>query len=184
MDMNYLRDQEGLKQSTQKVDEERRAFLTAGLVGGAIAAGTLVARRRAGQGNGSGAAHVRQAVVAPSQMGQGRSGGASNWITPAKVLDTIEAHQRRQDLSRRPRLRERRMPLVRPAHLQHPHHTGLAAAVRHQPAARPRRVPGRPRLARPAPSSTALASIGLQMGKPGDPERETRFYNGVTGSSR
>ena len=44
MDMRYLHDQEGLNQSTQKVDEERRAFLTAGLVGGAIAAGTLARR--------------------------------------------------------------------------------------------------------------------------------------------
>ena len=92
MDMNYLHDQEGLEQSTQKVDEERRAFLTAGLVGGAIAAGTLAV----------GAAHAQQTAAAPApalsdkpwwphpKWGKDDQAGASNWITPAKVLDTIK----------------------------------------------------------------------------------------------
>ena len=43
MDSRYLRDKEELRQAAQTVDEERRNFLTAGLVGGAVAAGTLLA---------------------------------------------------------------------------------------------------------------------------------------------
>lgn len=35
MDARYLQDKEELKQSARGVDEDRRAFLTAGLVGGA-----------------------------------------------------------------------------------------------------------------------------------------------------
>jgi hypothetical protein len=52
MDSRYLNENEALK-SSQTVDEERRNFLTAGLVGGAVAAGTLVA----------GVAHAQQQVA-------------------------------------------------------------------------------------------------------------------------
>lgn len=55
MDSRYLQDKEELK-SSQTIDEERRNFLTAGLVGGAVAAGTLVA----------GVAHAQQVAQAPA----------------------------------------------------------------------------------------------------------------------
>ena len=53
MDSRYLQDKEDLKQAASEVDEDRRAFLTAGLVGGAVAAGTLAA----------GVAHAQQQVA-------------------------------------------------------------------------------------------------------------------------
>ena len=56
MDSRYLKDKEGLKASAPEVDDDRRAFLTAGLVGGAVAAGALVA----------GAAHAQQVAQAPA----------------------------------------------------------------------------------------------------------------------
>ena len=43
MDSRYLQDKDHLKQSAQGIDEERRSFLTAGLIGGAVAASTLAA---------------------------------------------------------------------------------------------------------------------------------------------
>ena len=85
MDSRYLHDKEELKSS--QIDEDRRNFLTAGLVGGAVAAGTLVA----------GVAHAQQVAQAPAQQwwphpkwGKDDVAGASNWITPAKVLDTVK----------------------------------------------------------------------------------------------
>jgi len=46
MDSRYLQDKDDLKQPQQGIDEDRRSFLTAGLIGGAVAAGTLAASRR------------------------------------------------------------------------------------------------------------------------------------------
>ena len=90
MDARYLHDKEELKQSSQAVDEDRRNFLTAGLVGGAVAAGALVA----------GAAQAQQVAQAPAltagpwwphpKWGKDDVAGASNWITPAKVLDAVK----------------------------------------------------------------------------------------------
>ena len=88
MDSRYLRDKEELKQAAQAVDEERRNFLTAGLVGGAVAAGTLLA----------GAAHAQQLAQATAttpfwphpKWGKDDQAGASNYMTPAKVLDTAK----------------------------------------------------------------------------------------------
>src|SRR5215475_2813105 len=92
MDSKYLLDKEELKSSLNDVDEERRNFLTAGLVGGAVAAGTLVA----------GVAHAQQAAQAAApaltdkpfwphpKWGKDDQAGASNYMTPAKVLDAVK----------------------------------------------------------------------------------------------
>ena len=88
MNLSYLRDKQDVSQSTPTVDEERRDFLTAGLVGGALAAGALVA----------GAAQAQQATQVASadpwwphpRWGKDDQAGASNWITPAKVLDAAK----------------------------------------------------------------------------------------------
>ena len=177
MDMNYLHDQEGLKQSTQKVDEERRAFLTAGLVGGAIAAGTLAA----------GAAHAQQAAVAAPALsdkpwwphpkwGKDDQAGASNWITPAKVLDTIKIIKDGK-IYRVGRVYEAAMPkfgqrtfniritpvdAVFGTNRLVGHDEFLAAEI-----------------GQTGTQFDGLGHIGIQMGKPGD-LAETRFYNGVT----
>ena len=89
MDSRYLRDKEELKPDADKVDGDRRALLTGGLVGGAVAAAALM----------STAAHA-QAPAAPAladkpwwphpKWGKVDMAGASNWITPAKVLDTVK----------------------------------------------------------------------------------------------
>src|SRR5262245_7384924 len=80
MDSRYLHDKEELKSST--IDEERRRLLTAGLVGGAaVAAGALM----------STAAQAQPAPFWPHpKWGKDDVAGSSNWITPAKVLDTVK----------------------------------------------------------------------------------------------
>ena len=178
MDMNYLHDQEGLKQSTQKVDEERRAFLTAGLVGGAIAAGTLAA----------GAAHAQQTAAAPApalsdkpwwphpKWGKDDQAGASNWITPAKVLDTIKIIKDGK-IYRVGRVYESAMPKYgqRTFNIRI---TPVGAAFGTN------RLVGHDEFLAAEIGQTGtqfdgLGHIGIQMGKPGD-LAETRFYNGVT----
>ena len=66
----YLHDKDKLRQSTQTVDEERRNFLAAGLVGGAAAAaaGTLVA----------GAAQAQQTPLPAS--GRGGTGAPDGYV--------------------------------------------------------------------------------------------------------
>ena len=90
MDSRYLQDKEDLKKAAQTVDDDRRTFLTAGLVGGAVAAGTLMA----------GAVHAQQIAQAPAlsdkpwwphpKWGKDDQAGASNYMTPAKTLDTVK----------------------------------------------------------------------------------------------
>jgi len=90
MDSRYLQDKEHLKQAQQGIDEDRRSFLTAGLIGGAVAAGTLAA----------GVAHAQQVAQAPAatdkawwphpKWGKDDQAGASNYMTPVKVLDTVK----------------------------------------------------------------------------------------------
>ena len=75
--------------ATDKIDGDRRALLTGGLVGGAVAAAALM----------SSAAHA-QAPAAPAlsdkpwwphpKWGKDDVAGASNWMTPAKVLDAVK----------------------------------------------------------------------------------------------
>ena len=176
----YLHDKEELKQSTQTVDEERRAFLTAGLVGGAIAAGTLAA----------GAAHAQQTAAAPApalsdkpwwphpKWGKDDQAGASNWITPAKVLDTIKIIKDGK-IYRVGRVYEVGDAQVRRAHLQCAFRiTPVGAAVGTN------RLVGHDEFLAAEIGQTGtqfdgLGHIGIQMGKPGD-LAETRFYNGVT----
>src|SRR5215210_6821831 len=89
MDARYLANKEQVKSdTTDSVDGDRRALLTGGLVG-AVAAAALM----------STAAHA-QTAAAPAlsdkpwwphpKWGKDDVAGASNWITPAKVLDAAK----------------------------------------------------------------------------------------------
>ncbi len=105
MDSRYLKDKEELKSSTHEVDDDRRAFLTAGLVGGAVAAGALVA----------GAAHAQQVAQAPAlsdkpwwphpKWGKDDQAGASEPYDAGQGSRYGEADQGRQGLSHRPHVR-------------------------------------------------------------------------------
>ena len=120
MDSRYLQDKEELKQSAQSVDEDRRAFLTAGLVGGAVAAGTLVA----------GVAHAQQVAQAPAltdkpwwphpKWGKDDSGRRLELDHAGQGSRHRQADQGRQDLPHRPRLRighaQVRRARLHPAH--------------------------------------------------------------------
>ncbi len=173
MDSRYLQDKEELKEAG--VDEERRNFLTAGLVGGAVAAGTLM----------SGAAHAQQVAQAPTPVwwphpkwGKDDQAGASNYMTPAKVLDTVKLIKDGK-VYRIGRVYESAMPKF-----------GERAFTL--------RIPGGPtggpfgankliyndeflttEIGQTGTQFDGLAHIGIQMGKDGD-KNEMRYYNGVT----
>jgi kynurenine formamidase len=178
MDSRYLQDKEDLKQSAQSVDEDRRAFLTAGLVGGAVAAGTLVA----------GVAHAQQVAQAPAgstaawwphpKWGKDDQAGASNYMTPAKTLDTVKLIKDGK-VYRIGRVYESGMPKF-----------GERAFTM--------RIPGSPtggpfgsnklvyhdeflatEIGQTGTQFDGLGHIGIQMGKDGD-KNEMRYYNGVT----
>ena len=170
MDTRYLHDKEELKQSTQTVDEERRAFLTAGLVGGAVAAGTLGRRRRAGPASGAAPALSDKPWWPHPKWGKDDQAGASNWITPAKVLDAVKIDQGRQDLPYRPRLRSGDAQ-VRRARL-HPAHPGSAdrRPVRRQQARLSRRVPRH----RDRPDRHAVRRAGPHRHPDGQGRRQER----------
>jgi kynurenine formamidase len=173
MDSRYLHDKEELKSSN--IDEERRNFLTAGLVGGAVAATALVA----------GAAHAQQVAQAPApfwphpKWGKDDVAGASNWITPAKVLDTVKWIKDGK-IYRIGRVYESGMPKF-----------GERAFTL--------RIPGGPtggpfgtnklvyndeflctEIGQTGTQFDGLGHIGIQMGKDGD-KNDMRYYNGVTG---
>ena len=176
MDSRYLQDKEDLKQAS--VDEDRRNFLTAGLVGGAVAAGTLVA----------GVAQAQQVAQAPQlsdkpwwphpKWGKDDQAGASNYMTPAKVLDTVKLIKDGK-VYRIGRVYESSMPKF-----------GERAFTL--------RIPGTPtggpfgankliyhdeflatEIGQTGTQFDGLAHIGIQMGKDGD-MNEMRYYNGVT----
>jgi kynurenine formamidase len=179
MDSRYLQDKEGLKQAASEVDEDRRAFLTAGLVGGAVAAGTLAA----------GVAHAQQQVAqAPAlsdkawwphpRWGKDDMAGASNLMTPTKVLDTVKWIKDGKTY-RIGRIYESGMPKF-----------GERAFTM--------RIPGSPtggpfgsnklvyhdeflatEIGQTGTQFDGLGHIGIQMGKDGD-KNEMRYYNGVT----
>ena len=175
MDSRYLHDKEELKSS--RIDEERRKLLTAGLVGGAVAAGALVA----------GAAQAQQVAQAPAgapfwphpKWGKDDAAGASNWITPAKVLDAAKWIKDGK-IYRIGRVYESGMPKF-----------GERAFTL--------RIPGGPtggpfgtnklvyndeflatEIGQTGTQFDGLGHIGIQMGKDGD-KNEMRYYNGVTG---
>ena len=176
MDSRYLQDKEDLKQAS--VDEDRRNFLTAGLVGGAVAAGTLVA----------GVAQAQQVAQAPQlsdkpwwphpKWGKDDQAGASNYMTPAKVLDTVKLIKDGR-VYRIGRVYESSMPKF-----------GERAFTL--------RIPGTPtggpfgankliyhdeflatEIGQTGTQFDGLAHIGIQMGKDGD-MNEMRYYNGIT----
>lgn len=173
MDSRYLQDKEELRQAG--IDEDRRNFLAAGLVGGAVAAGALVA----------GVAHAQQVAQAPTQAwwphpkwGKDDQAGASNWITPAKVLDAAKLIKDGK-IYRIGRVYESGMPKF-----------GERAFTL--------RIPGGPtggpfgankliyndeflatEIGQTGTQFDGLAHIGIQMGKDGD-KNEMRYYNGVT----
>jgi kynurenine formamidase len=176
MDSRYLQDKEELKQAAQTVDEERRTFLTAGLVGGAVAAGALMA----------GAAQAQQLAQATAtapfwphpKWGKDDQAGASNYMTPAKVLDTVKLIKDGK-VYRIGRVYENAMPKF-----------GERAFVL--------RIPGSPtggpvgankliyhdeflstEIGQTGTQFDGLGHIGIQMGKDGD-QNEMRYYNGVT----
>ncbi|MBM3650057.1 MAG: cyclase family protein [Alphaproteobacteria bacterium] len=177
MDSRYLQDKDDLK-SSQPIDEDRRNFLTAGLVGGAVAAGALAA----------GVAHAQQVAQAPAlsaapwwphpRWGKDDQGGASNWITPAKVLDAVKLIKDGK-IYRIGRVYESAMPKF-----------GERAFTL--------RIPGTPtggpfgankliyhdeflatEIGQTGTQFDGLAHIGIQMGKDGD-MNDMRYYNGVT----
>jgi kynurenine formamidase len=179
MDARYLQDKEELKQASQDdVNEDRRAFLTAGLVGGAVAAGTLVA----------GVANAQQVAQAPAltsgpfwphpKWGKDDVAGASNWITPAKVLDAAKWIKDGK-IYRIGRVYEAGMPKF-----------GERAFTM--------RIPGSPtggpfganklvyhdeylatEIGQTGTQFDGLGHIGIQMGRDGD-KNEMRYYNGHT----
>jgi kynurenine formamidase len=180
MDSRYLQDKEDLKRAAHAVDEERRHFLTAGLVGGAVAAGALMA----------GAAHAQQVAQAPAgsntpwwphpKWGKDDQAGASNFMTPAKTLDTIKLIKDGK-VYRIGRVYESGMPLF-----------GDRKFVL--------RIPGSPtggpfgknmlvyfdeflstEIGQTGTQFDGLGHIGIQMGKDGD-LNEMRYYNGATGT--
>ncbi|MDP2332045.1 MAG: cyclase family protein [Reyranella sp.] len=179
MDSRYLQDKEELKQAASAVDEDRRAFLTAGLVGGAVAAGTLAA----------GVAHAQQVAQAPAgsdkpwwphpKWGKDDVAGASNWITPAKVLDAAKLIKDGK-IYRIGRVYESGMPKF-----------GERAFTL--------RIPGGPtggpfgtnkivyndeflatEIGQTGTQFDGLGHIGIQLGKDGD-KNDMRYYNGFTG---
>jgi len=178
MDARYLADKDQLKSdSTDKIDDNRRALLTGGLVGGAVAAAALM----------STAAHA-QATAAPAlsdkpwwphpKWGKDDVAGASNWMTPAKVLDAVKWIKDGK-VHRIGRMYESGMPKF-----------GERAFTM--------RIPGSPtggpfgsnkliyhdeylatEIGQTGTQFDGLGHIGIQMGKDGD-KNEMRYYNGVT----
>ena len=178
MDSRYLTDKEDLKRAAQEVDGDRRTFLTAGLVGGALAAGTLAA----------GAAHAQQLAQAPAlsdkpwwphpKWGKDDQAGASNYMTPAKTLDTVK--------------------LIKDGKVYRIGRTYESAMPKFGERAFTLRIPGSPtggpfgtnkviwhdeflatEIGQTGTQFDGLGHIGIQMGKDGD-KTEMRYYNGVT----
>jgi kynurenine formamidase len=170
MDLRYLRDKQELTQSTQTVDEERRNFLTVGLVGGALAAGAMA----------SGVAQAQQTSQAPwwphPKWGKDDQAGASNWITPAKVLDAAKLIKDGK-IYRIGRVYDSTMPLygkrtfnirITPVAASY----GTNKLIGHDEFVATE-------IGQTGTQFDGLGHIGVQMGNDGD-QREMRFYNGIT----
>jgi kynurenine formamidase len=170
MDSRYL---ESKKEELQS--DDRRTFLTAGLVGGAVAAGTLIA----GAAQAQQVAQATPAAFWPHpKWGKDDVAGASNWITPAKVLDAAKWIKDGK-IYRIGRVYESGMPKF-----------GERAFTL--------RIPGSPtggpfgsnklvyhdeylatEIGQTGTQFDGLGHIGIQMGKDGD-KSEMRYYNGHT----
>src|SRR5262245_33807884 len=175
MDLRYLRDKQELTQSAQSVDEDRRNFLTAGLVGGAVAAGVVVA----------GVAQAQQVAQAPAMItpwwphpkwGKDDQAGASNWITPAKVLDTAKLIKDGK-IYRIGRVYDSGMPLYgkRTFNIRITPVTasfGTNKLIGHDEFVATE-------IGQTGTQFDGLGHIGVQVGNDGD-QREMRFYNGIT----
>jgi kynurenine formamidase len=170
MDLRYLRDKQELTQSTQTVDEERRNFLTVGLVGGALAAGAMA----------SGVAQAQQTSQTPwwphPKWGKDDQAGASNWITPAKVLDAAKLIKDGK-IYRIGRVYDSTMPLygkrtfnirITPVAASY----GTNKLIGHDEFVATE-------IGQTGTQFDGLGHIGVQMGNDGD-QREMRFYNGTT----
>src|ERR1700754_1376506 len=172
MDLGYLPDKQGFEQSTQTDDEDRRKLLTAGLVGGALAAGALA----------SGVVQAQQTATSPApwwphpKWGKDDQAGASNWITPAKVLDALKLVKDGK-IYRVGRVYESGMPL----------YGKRTFNIRIAPAAASagsNRLLGHDEFVTAEIGQTGtqfdgLGHICLQVGNEGD-QKEMRFYNGVS----
>src|SRR5262245_51744415 len=176
MDSRYLRDKSELKSDSDKIDDDRRALLTAGLVGGAVAATALVSG--VAQAQMSPAAGTAAPFWPHPRWGKDDVAGSSNWITPAKVLDTAKWIKDGK-IYRIGRLYEASMPKF-----------GERAFTL--------RIPGSPtggpfganklvyhdeylatEIGQTGTQFDGLGHIGIQMGKDGD-KNEMRYYNGHT----
>jgi kynurenine formamidase len=176
MDARYLRNKEELKSDPDKIDDDRRALLTAGLVGGAVAATALVSSVAVAQTTPA------SATMAPfwphPKWGKDDLAGASNWMTPAKVLDAVKWIKDGK-VYRIGRVYESGMPKF-----------GERAFTM--------RIPGSPtggpfgtnkliyhdeylstEIGQTGTQFDGLGHIGIQMGKDGD-KNEMRYYNGHT----
>lgn len=183
MDSKFLEQQDELKAAgTGEPDNpERRSFLTgAGALGGAAVAGTLIAQAAQAQ--------TTPAAAAPAlsdkpwwphpKWGKDDQAGASNYMTPAKVLDAIKWIKDGK-VYRIGQVYESAMPKF-----------GERAFTL--------RIPGTPtggpfgsnkliyhdeflatEIGQTGTQFDGLAHIGIQMGKDGD-MNEMRYYNGVT----
>ena len=88
MDARYLQDKDELKSTADKVDEDRRALLTTGLVGGAVAAAALASS--VAQAQTTPAAATMTPFWPHPKWGNDDTAGGSNWITPTKVLEAVK----------------------------------------------------------------------------------------------
>jgi kynurenine formamidase len=182
MDSKYLEQQDELKAAGSEPDSpERRSFLTgAGALGGAAVAGTLIAQAAQAQ--------TTPAAAAPAlsdkpwwphpKWGKDDQAGASNYMTPAKVLDAVKWIKDGK-VYRIGQVYESAMPKF-----------GERAFTL--------RIPGTPtggpfgankliyhdeflatEIGQTGTQFDGLGHIGIQMGKDGD-KNEMRYYNGFT----
>ena len=181
MDSKFLEQQDELKAAAGEPDNrERRSFLTgAGVLGGAAVAGTLIAQAAQAQTKPAAAPAMSDKPWWPHpKWGKDDAAGASNWITPAKVLDAAKLIKDGK-IYRLGRVYEATMPKF-----------GERAFTL--------RIPGSPtggpfgankliyhdeflatEIGQTGTQFDGLGHIGIQMGKDGD-KNEMRYYNGFT----
>ena len=181
MDSKYLEQQEELKAAAGEPDNpQRRSFFTGAAVAGGVAvAGTLLAQAAQAQTTPVAAPALSDKPWWPHpKWGKDDAAGASNWITPAKVLDAAKWIKDGK-IYRIGRVYEAAMPKF-----------GERAFTL--------RIPGSPtggpfganrlvyhdeylatEIGQTGTQFDGLGHIGIQMGKDGD-MTEMRYYNGHT----